>query len=550
MLAELPTHWTSRCLLHDKYTTSTLPHHLINVENDTTTKPTHHRPHGPGVSGFEPVVPPRIESAGSLCLSLDKSLLLMANQLTGLLSSSQTKLPAYNGLRGLNKREYRLTAGLLTLLKLTLYAHCRHVGDVGAQSVAWSGCLEQIELWALVWLLVSVTEFGNALDEMVRKCKENIKSGVDETVKPSLPILLGDNFSAEKLFETAVKFTQYLRNSPLRNRDVKNVLNAGDGGNIVMLPAVGGSREGLEGEGEGVTYFGSLEARRARLEETNRRNLDTDNKNPGSETGSISKTVSPLASPTRPRGPPNSRIGTGPRRISRDATPISSNGKGMGGGRYMTAYGAAVAFRRTMEGLRSPYRFGIGLKSGGLLDTPSSAPTSMLVSPRTLLRTPMQPELVLPFTTNSSSNSCGAGSEDSSILPQLVFCLLQGWVERVVHSELGIELSCDGPSDGDGDSDSNNAAIHSRRIMKQTDSLFGFGAFSWSEVLEGMLGWIFDSKYTPKASNLVRYLVIDEEGEEGKERGQSGRQKFRRGLRKLGRIAILWTKKNKRDISK
>ena len=61
--------------------------------------------------------------------------------------------------------------------------------------------------------------------------------------------LLGDKFSAVKLFETAVKFTLYLRNSPLRNRDVKNVLNVGDGGNIVMLPEVGSSREGLEGEG-------------------------------------------------------------------------------------------------------------------------------------------------------------------------------------------------------------------------------------------------------------------------------------------------------------
>ena len=50
---------------------------------------------------------------------------------------------------------------------------------------------------------------------------------------------------------------------------------------------------------------------------------------------------------------------------------------------------------------------------------------------------------------------------------QLVFCLLQGWVERVVHSELGIELSCDGTVYGNGD-----VVVH---ITKLNDSLFGFG---------------------------------------------------------------------------
>ena len=60
-----------------------------------------------------------------------------------------------------------------------------------------------------------------------------------------------------------------------------------------------------------------------------------------------------------------------------------------------------------------------------------------------------------------------------------------------------------------------------------------------------MLEWIYDAKYAPKVSVSVSHLRSDKEEKEGRERGQSGRQRYRRGLRKLGRIAILWTKKNK-----
>ena len=66
-------------------------------------------------------------------------------------------------------------------------------------------------------------------------------------------------------------------------------------------------------------------------------------------------------------------------------------------------------------------------------------------------------------------------------------------------------------SDGDIVSDSSSAVLHARRIMMINVSLFGFGALSWSEVLEGMLEWIFDVKHASDAiiSDSLPYLVVD-----------------------------------------